>query len=68
MFREHTAALAVANTLHSFAERSRQRSRTVTVSLKQMKGDALCGLATNTRHATQGINHLNQQRRIGHAF
>jgi hypothetical protein len=37
-------------------ERRRKLPRTVTVSLQQVKRDALCGFLPNTRHAAQAVN------------
>jgi hypothetical protein len=61
MLSEHATALAMADSLHRFTQRARQGGRTIAIPFKQMKGYALRRLATNARHATQGIDHLNQQ-------
>jgi hypothetical protein len=40
---------------------SSQGRRTIAISLEQMKGDALRGLAPNARHTAQGIDQAYQQ-------
>jgi hypothetical protein len=52
----------VANALYRILQRTRQRRRALAIALEQVERDALRRLATDTRHAAQGIDHPDQKR------
>jgi hypothetical protein len=60
MLGEHAATAAVAYTIGSVGKRRRQPVGALPVSFQQMKRNALCGLLTDTRHATQAVDKANQ--------
>ena len=41
-------------------QRRGQLARTVTITLEQVKRDALCGFLPDTRHATQAIDEADE--------
>jgi hypothetical protein len=52
----------MAYPLDRVLERSGQTRSSFAITLQKMERDTLCRLATNTRHASQSIDHSNQER------
>jgi hypothetical protein len=52
----------MADSFNRFLERSGKARGAFAIALQEMKRNALSGLATYTRHTSQGIDHSNQER------
>ena len=52
----------MADALDGVLKRSGQTRSSFAIALQEMKRNALSGLATYTRHASQGVDHSYQER------
>ena len=62
MLGKHPATAAMADSLDCVLKRGGKTRSPFAITLQKMERNALCGLATNTRHAAQSIDHSNQER------
>jgi hypothetical protein len=62
MLGKHPATAAMADSLDRVLKRSGKAGGSFAIALQEVEGNSLCRLATNTRHASQGIDHSNEER------